>query len=263
MTQTVAYIGLGIIALALAAVAIRHDFWLKMRVGWTVIGQFVLTIALPLSLLLGLPLLALSANVPIDVRIWQAVIAGAFVALGWLATAIFAEVGKIRDRSEKLRDFHRAIYAEMRPHLAALGSDSGLDAHADQVVARMQSDPDFVPFIPTETNDRIFKSLVAEIQILPRETIDPIVEYYAQLAVVAEMARDMRGDTFKSLSQERRILMYRDYIDLKKQVLAFGRFAIGMIETYAALGPMAARRKAAKEMGIAGISTPGAVPSGR
>ena len=76
--------------------------------------------------------------------------------------------------------------------------------------------------------------------MLPRQTIDAIVAYYSQVKAISAIAEDMRGDAFKTLSQDRRIAMYSDYVEMKKQALAFGTYATNLIRAYADGGAPAA-----------------------
>lgn len=176
----------------------------------------------------------------IDTRIWQAVLAGAFVAGGWLYNGWQTRRAATRLRAEKLRDMHRAIFAEIGVYTANIWDTRAMSDYADDMVKRMEADPDFVPFIPRERGDLIFAELIPEIHILPRQTIDPIVAYYSQLTTISAIVDDMRGERFGTMSQDRRISMYRDYIEMKKQALQFGRFANAMINAYGKGGPAAA-----------------------
>ena len=74
--------------------------------------------------------------------------------------------------------------------------------------------------------------MLPDINVLPRQTIDPIVAYYSQLKSIAALVDDMRGESFKAMAQERRIAMYRDYIEMKKQALSFGRYANAVIDAF-------------------------------
>ncbi len=193
----------------------------------------------------------------IDPRIWQAVIAGAFVSVGWLVNGWQNRRIAARLRSEKLRDFHRAIYAEIGTNLANLESVEALETYRDQMLEVMEADQGFIPFMPREHNDRVFRSIVEDIHILPRTSIDPVVAYYSQLAVIETLVEDMRGDTFKALAPARRQLIYKDYIEMKKQAFSFGAHAQRMIQAFADGGKPAAQ---ALEKRMS--STPGAGPSG-
>ncbi|MBN2906324.1 MAG: hypothetical protein JXJ18_06430 [Rhodobacteraceae bacterium] len=202
----------------------------------------------------------------LDARIWQAILAGAFVAFGWLVNGWQNRREAAALRAERLRDAHRALFAEIASNLANLRSVEALTGYRDDLIARMRADPGYVPLIPRERNDTIFRALIAEIHILPRVTIDPIVSYYNQLFALEALIEDMRGERFKTLEQERRIAMYSDYIDLKTQALNDGQYALRMIAAYAKGGPAAALQeeaRAAQEPGADALSTPDVDPSGR
>ncbi|SPJ24265.1 hypothetical protein [Palleronia abyssalis] len=171
-----------------------------------------------------------------DPRIWQAVVAGAFVAVGWLVNGWQNRRERYADRMERLRDSHRAIYAEIGANLFNLGSPEALTEHAEVMCARMVQDSGFVPFVPTERPSPVFDALVAQIHVLPRVSIDPIVAYYLQLRAIREFASDMRGDVYAKLSPERRSAIYRDYIEMKIQAFLFGDHALRIIAEYAAEG---------------------------
>jgi len=192
-----------------------------------------------------------------DARIWQAIVAGAFVALGWIVNGWQNRRKATALRAEKLRDYHRALYAEIGTNLANLFDEKRLDSYAAGLIEKMREDSKFVPFIPREHNDYTFDALIREIHILPRHTIDPIVAYYSQIKAIAALADDMRGEAFKTMSQDRRIAMYSDYIEMKKQALSFGRFANAMITAYSNGGAGAAEAEAAR------FNNPAADPSGR
>lgn len=165
-------------------------------------------------------------------RLLQAVLAGGFLALGWVFNGRQNRLADTRRRDEKLRDFHRAIYAEIASYLENLGSSEALIAYRDDVIAKMEADETYVPLIPRERNDAIFTALVAEISILPRVTIDPIVIYYNQVTAIEELIADLRGDRFRELNVERRVRMYQDYIGLKLQAFEDGHYALRMIAAF-------------------------------
>lgn len=203
----------------------------------------------------------------LDVRIWQAILAGAFVAIGWIVNGWQNRRDEQRRRAEKLRDAHRALFAEIASYLTNLGSVAALTDYRDAMVARMRGSDDYVPLIPRERNDTIFRALVEEIHILPRVTIDPIVTYYNQLFAIEALIDDMRGERFRgALDQERRIAMYEDYIALKLQAFHDGHYALRMIGAYAKGGREAAleeEARIARELERDEFNSPDADPSGR
>lgn len=180
----------------------------------------------------------------IDARIWQAVIAGAFVAAGWLVNGWSNRRRAQRLRDEQLRDAHRALFAEIATYLTTLWDSDALDDLAAETIDRMRRDPGFVPFVPRERADRLYESVIPQIHVLPRVTIDPVVRYYSIVEAIAALAEDMRSDRFASLETERRIAIYRDYIEMRKQALHIGRIANTLIAVYASEGRDAAEREA-------------------
>jgi len=215
-----------------------------LQLSRAVVVQFILTIALPVLILLGLPLVLLGRLAEFDPRVWQALIAGLVLAAGWLTQTIFREIDAVQRRAESLRDYHKAIYAEIANNLNTLWNAGAIDDYARGLIAKMQADPAFVPFIPKEQNDHVYDAIIERIDVLPRQTIDAIVAYYSQVKSIAALAEDMRGDAFRQMSQDRRIAMYSDYVEMKKTAFVFGTYANAMIRAYASGGAAAAEAEA-------------------
>ena len=181
----------------------------------------------------------------LDSRIWQAVVAGTFLALGWLVNGARERRGARGLRAERLRDLHRALFAEIGVQVTNLGSEARIRADAAALLGRMDADEAFVPFIPRERGDAVFRSALEDLSILPRVTIDPIVAYYAQLSAIEAMAEDMRAAAFGRLAPDRRRAIYADYVEMKVQAFRFGRIATHLIYIYAQDGKDVAEEKAA------------------
>lgn len=167
-----------------------------------------------------------------DPRIVSAMIGAAVVALGWFISG-FRERLRVRtQRGERVSDVQRALFAEVRAYIEVLKRDN-LDAYEQAMIARMEADAKFIPLIPTEDNDTIFRSIVADIHVLPRSSIDPIVLYYSQLNAISAIISDLRSKAYAELSVSRRIAMYRDYISLKREAIDLGDYALDMLTAYA------------------------------
>lgn len=204
----------------------------------------------------------------LDARIWQAVIAGAFLAAGWLVNGARERRGGRALRAERLRDLHRALFAEIGVQISNLGSEARIREDVAPVRARMESSRTFVPFIPRERGDTVFRAALDDLSILPRVTIDPIVAYYAQLAAIDALAQDMRAADFRALDGGQRRAIYDDYVEMKVQAFRFGRIATHLIYVYAQDGKEVAETKAAALKVIAPpvsspLSSPDAGPSAR
>lgn len=236
---------------AAAALAVALMLGRDAQVARQVFGRFVFSILLPLVVIFGLPLAAMAQFLELEVRVWQAIIAGIVIAAGWLTTAIFTELGKAEDKAERQRDYHKALYAEIGNFVATLSADDGTET-----LARMRNDADFVPFVPREHNDHIFDAIVDEVDVLPRQTIDAVVAYYSLTKAVSTLADDMRGERFQELEQDRRVLIYSDYLEMRAQALATGQFALLLIQRFAKGGAAEAQRE------IDRVNTPDAARSG-
>lgn len=252
---------------ALLLAALGASLWLgeDARATRRVILGFLFRVAMPMAILLGVPLLALGQIVDLEDRLWQALIAGLVIATGWLATAIFAETERAARKSERTRDFHKALFAEVQNTLSAFWDEGQAERHARELVGRMEADEDFVPFIPREQHMRVFDALMDDIEVLPRQTIDTVVTFYSHVAAIAALAEDMRGQAFRRLPQQRRIALYRDYIDMRLRAFAVGQYLLRLITAYADGGPAKAEAVALKSGAGRSrpVSSPVAAPSDR
>ena len=177
----------------------------------------------------------------LDPRIWQAIIAGGFVAVGWIYNGKRNRRDARAFRREQRRDLHRAIFAEIATNLSNLRSADELYARASEVVETMEADESYIPFIPRPARDRIFRQFEGSIHILPRVTIDRIVRYYYLLDRIDAFVEDMRGEAFRALSVERRKNIVSDYFEMQVTALFFGRLANSLIATFEEKGAEAAQ----------------------
>lgn len=158
----------------------------------------------------------------------QAVIAGLFLSVGWW---VVARQNRARDailRAERVRDVQRAVFAEIRAYLAVLRRDD-VGAYGARIGQRILTEPGYFPVIPTEHNDAIFRAIIGDIHVLPRDTVDPVVLYYSQLNAIAAMIRDLRELDVARIGAERAAGMYHDYISMKIEALEMGEQALDAI----------------------------------
>lgn len=200
-------------------------------------------IAAPLVGVSLLPLAIVLASGFSD-QIKQALIAGTIIAAGWFATFLIQEYRRAEARFERLRDVHRALYAEIGAYIGNIvrGEDE-LGSVRTEILRRIGEDADFVPFVPRESPDRVYLAIIAEIHILPRSTIDFVVAFYGQIASITALVEDMATERYASLAPERRRAMYEDYVALRRGALAFGSAALRVIARYAEGGAKAANRE--------------------
>jgi len=176
----------------------------------------------------------------IDPRLWQAVLAGLFVAVGWIVNGAQNRADARRLRRERRDDVQRALVAEIKHYLEVLEGED-LNAAWEAMQPRIASG--YVPFLPTEDNDMVFQSVLADIHILPKTVIDPVVKYYSQLKAIEAQIADSRLDAFVTGADQdsirRREISYFEYLQMKQRA-----------KTYA--------NRALRETGVtSGVSSPG------
>lgn len=187
----------------------------------------------------------------IDARIWQAVVAGLFLAFGWLVNgrqnrrAAAGQAAQARQdaadlRAERLRDVHRALYAEIGASLATFGSAEAIEEGGAKIAGRMRENDGYHPFIARLGRAGVFDAIVTDIHILPRTSIDATVAFYGQLSAIDALTEDLRSAEVKLLSADRRVALYEDYTALRKQAFYYGNHALRMIDAYAKGGKQAA-----------------------
>ncbi|WP_022706685.1 hypothetical protein [Paracoccus zeaxanthinifaciens] len=113
-------------------------------------------------------------------QLQQALVAGAFLALGWQVVAFQNRRRDDRLRAKREEDLQRALLAEIRAHVVSLEQQTPEPEDAAILIERVASG-DLLPTVPQHSNDRIFAAVIDEIHILPAPVIDPIVIYYRLL----------------------------------------------------------------------------------
>lgn len=152
-----------------------------------------------------------------------ALVGGGVVAAGWFWTHALSRRRDKLLRSERINDIQRAILAEIRAHVVALERQSDADGWQDMPI----TDEDYLPILPHDANDRIFRAIVEEVHMLPEWVIDPVVRYYRLLAVRAALAQDIRSNA-KDYPR-RTTEMFRDYLILNEETLETGLDAMEIL----------------------------------
>jgi hypothetical protein len=133
--------------------------------------------------------------------------------LGWSVS--FRQLRNLETtrRKEKIIDYQTALRAEIRSYRARFERMDPM-GHRDTIIALIESDPSFTPFLPLEIPLLIFSEIAKEIHILPTAVIDAVVLFYAQAATIAQLTLDLRSRGFNALPWERKAGLYKDYYRL-------------------------------------------------
>jgi hypothetical protein len=167
---------------------------------------------------------ALFLNDRVAAALVTALVGGGVVAAGWFWTHALSRRRDKLLRNERIDDIQRALLAEIRAHVIALERQS--DAGGLVSLTRI-TDEDYLPVLPHDANDRIFRAIVEEVHMLPEWAIDPVVRYYRLLAVRAALAQDIRSNA-KDYPR-RAAEMFRDYILLNEETLDTGLDAMEIL----------------------------------
>lgn len=157
-----------------------------------------------------------------------AAIAAIVNVLGWVVAGRRDRHAENRRRREKQDDIATALLAEITHYRDALAFFD-LDETWERVSEQMADDKTYMPVIPSERNDTIFRAILAEIHVLLEDVIQPVTRYYNQVFAIDAIIEDLRSAAFKSEPYATRISAFTDYISLKKQALEDGDAAIAAL----------------------------------
>ena len=136
-----------------------------------------------------------------------------------------------RLRRERREDVQRALVAEIKHYVQAL-NQFPLDQAWEDMAPRIRNG--HIPFVPSENNDTVFNAVLADIHVLPRHVIDPVVKYYSQINEIEAAIQDIRSDVFRTggdvQDNRRRELMYREYLEVKLRALDYGKRALAALD---------------------------------
>ena len=159
-----------------------------------------------------------------------AVIAALVTMIGWYVAYHRDRRLENGRRSERIRDCKIALRAEIScqvPRWILQDETEHVEEMTRQILDGTGQTPPFTPFVPKETANPAFEAIVGDIQILPGDVIEPVIRYYQQVDVIAQLAEDMRGERYAALEAGRKIDVYRDFIELRSEA---GRLAIDAID---------------------------------
>ncbi|MCQ0970323.1 hypothetical protein MLD63_07790 [Paracoccus sp. TK19116] len=161
-----------------------------------------------------------------------AIVGGSVVALGWIITHLLSRHRDRVLREERIGDIQRALLAEIRAHVAVLELQGPEPRMLDM---DRVGDADYLPILPHDANDRIFRAIVEQVHMLPQWAIDPVVRYYRLIAVRAALAQDIRSTTKDY--PKRAAQMFRDYLGINEEAKETGLEAVEILTASVRGGP--------------------------
>jgi hypothetical protein len=162
-----------------------------------------------------------------DTALLAAAVSGIVTALGWWASHWSTVRLEDKRRLEKIIDVQWALLAEIECNLARY-AEVDLGLHEKDMLNRIRSGrgpAGFTPFVPREVAEIVFEAFLADIHILPTETIRDVVAYYKQEYKLRELVEDLRGERYAGLDSTRKAHLYSHYIWQIRSVLVYAERA--------------------------------------
>jgi hypothetical protein len=158
-----------------------------------------------------------------------ALISSAIGLLGLYVNAWLTIRLERRRRKEKIRDVQIALLSEIRADIHNLRFFD-LDDNLAMVRERYGKVEGYVAR-PTLSPPLLLEGMLkSEVQTLPAPVIDAVFLYARQKAAIDLFVQDLRGPYFETRSKETQLLMYSDYIEMKKVELKLALNARDTIE---------------------------------
>jgi hypothetical protein len=167
----------------------------------------------------------------LDPQVQAAVLAGFFLAAGWLVNGRANRRVAAALRDERVRDVLRALYSEIRAYVAVLRRNQ-VGTNGAGLRDRIRDEAGFFPFVPSERNATIFSTIVGDISILPENTIHPVVLYYTQIDTIEALIDDLRSLDIARSGQARAAELYADFMLVKIEAAELGADALAAIARY-------------------------------
>lgn len=146
-----------------------------------------------------------------------AILTSAAGALGWFVTFRNTQKLDVARRAERVQDFQIALRAEIASELMSLDVID-LDEHFAIVQQRYRDELGYSVLVSQLSANLIFDAIVKDIHILPAAVIGPVVHYARMRQTTILFAGDLRDERFRTLSTDRQLAMYADYLQTLKQL---------------------------------------------
>lgn len=169
-----------------------------------------------------------------------AVVSGLLIAasalFGLVFNAAVARQTESRRRQEKRIDMRRALRAEIDDYVLELLSTG--DKRGDGPISQaFASEDNFVPFLIAPRRDKVFSTVLQQIEVLDDRQVETIVRFFALHEKVVDLSVRMQSADYAALSEGRRKAVLKSLHNMENLLIDYGNDAL---ET---LGGKNARRK--------------------
>lgn len=189
-------------------------------------------VVLPLLLLALIPICAVFVFVGADIRLWQGLLAGLVVVLGWVSTFLFQEERIAQDRIAQESDLLLSLRAEILNFIWKFQQEDFDQAIASlEKLKRDRRKRLPIHFIPSQAEPVVFRSVASNLPLIDDVALSLSVQFYAQMEDIAQLSRDIQGPGFSTLgNRDFRINLLIKYVEMQKLAITLGLIAIRRIE---------------------------------
>ena len=153
---------------------------------------------------------------------------------GLVFNAAVARQTDYRRREEKRRDMRRALRAEIEDFVRELILTE--EKRDPALVARaFTQDPNFVPFVIASRRDKVFSTVLTQLEVLDDSQVETVVRFYALHEKVVDMAVRIETPEYAKLATQRRLAVLDSLHRIEHLLIDYG------LDVLATLGDNRAR----------------------
>ena len=152
------------------------------------------------------------------------------IVTGWLATFIFQEERRQRDRSEQELDLLMALRSEVFTIVEKLDKHP-ITRQAEEVernIAMGGDDPTgaYFPFSASESPATVYDAVSGQLHVINAATLEPVLRFYAAFSELGTMVADTHRAEFPRLEARRRITLHKELTQQRRATLYWGLRAL-------------------------------------
>lgn len=185
-------------------------------------------LVLILLLILSGSILIFADRPDFNVTVVTGVLVAGSALFGLVFNAAVARQTDYRRREEKRRDMRRALRAEIEDFVRELLLTADKRGE-ERIAAAFASEPDFVPFVIASRRDRVFETVLQQLEVLDDHQVETVVRFYALHEKVVDMSARMQSDQYAGLTEKRRRAVLASLHRIEDLLVEYGYQALATL----------------------------------
>jgi hypothetical protein len=167
----------------------------------------------------------LSSQTDVNVDLIATLVLAASALIGLTFNASVARQSEGRARREKRSDLRRALCAEIDDYLREVGYAQRAD-QPKRIRDAFASDRTYVPFICVSRRDRVYSTVLPQIEVLDKDQVETVIRYYALLDKITSLSVQTQGPDYRNLNADRRQAIMLSLIEMERTLVLYGKSAL-------------------------------------